>query len=449
VQLSANSGGIPVTVNCDKGESLNRALSRLNNHPAATVSVKGTCTEYVQVVGFDNLTLNGLPGAALVQPSTSPGDLGTGVLLIGSSRSVIINGLSIQGDTVAPIVITHGSSDIRLENLNVRGGDFGIIIVEHSQALLSHVVGQNAGYTPLGIYDASDVHIEHCLFDNPSGAPWHAGISMGASHVTMFDDTIRNMQVGIDGYDAIVDLISTTNCIQGFGFLKPHGYAGDYEIIDRIYTGWVSDDLSLRKWDEYFHVQPAPRAVRNRKAYFHRVLDRLKLARPIHRVHVLNVGSGPARDVYEYLAQSNKFRFECIDLDTRAIEFAKCLCRSYQDRVVFRRENVLRLCLDRQFDLIWSAGLFDYLADQMFLMVLRRLVPIIRPSGELVIGNFSKDNPSRYWMEAVGDWKLHHRTESELRALAHAAGVDDQRLSIGAEPEGVNLFLHIRGCELA
>jgi hypothetical protein len=116
---------------------------------------------------------------------------------------------------------------------------------------------------------------------------------------------------------------------------------------------------------------------------------------------------------------------------------------------VFRRENVLRLRLDRHFDLIWSAGLFDYLADQVFVMVLRRFVPFIRPGGELVIGNFSKNNPSRYWMEAVGDWKLHHRTESELRALAHAAGVDDQRLSIGAEPEGVNLFLHIRGHELS
>jgi hypothetical protein len=206
VQLSANSGVIPVTVNCDKGESLNRTLSRLHKDVPATVSVKGMCTEYVQVIGFDNLTLNGLPGAALGQPSTSPGNLGTGVLLIGSSRSVTVNGLSVQGDTVAPIVIAHGSTDIRLENLNVQGGEFGIIIVERSQALLSHVVGQNAGYTPLGIYDASDVHIEHCLFDNPSGALWHAGMSVGASHVTMFDDTIRNMQVGIDGYDAIVDL---------------------------------------------------------------------------------------------------------------------------------------------------------------------------------------------------------------------------------------------------
>jgi hypothetical protein len=206
LQLSANSGAIAVAVNCDKGESLNHTLSRLSKHVPATVSVKGTCTEFVQVIGFDNLTLNGLVGAALVEPSTGAGNLGTGVLVIGSSRSVTVNGLSIQGDIVAPILVTHGSSDIRLLNLHTQGW---IFVEEHSQALLAHVVGQNAGYTPLGIYDLSDVHIEHCLFENSNGAPFHAGMSVRASHVTMFDTTIRNMQVGIDaGTSSIIDLVT-------------------------------------------------------------------------------------------------------------------------------------------------------------------------------------------------------------------------------------------------
>jgi hypothetical protein len=199
---------IPVKVDCSKGDSLNRALSRLNNHAPATVSVNGTCTEYVRVTGFDNLTLKGLPGATLMQPSTPPGPLGNAVLFIESARSVTVSGFNIQAQTEAnafAVIITHGSTDTRLENLNVTGGSDGIVIVEHSQVLLSHVVGQDAGYAPLGIYDGSDVHIEHCLFKNSTGAVWHAGISIGASHITMFDTTIRDMQVGIDGYDAIVD----------------------------------------------------------------------------------------------------------------------------------------------------------------------------------------------------------------------------------------------------
>src|SRR5947209_9621878 len=45
--------------------------------------------------------------------------------------------------------------------------------------------------------------------------------------------------------------------MQGFGLLKPHGYAGDFEMIDRIHTGWKSPNPKLVRWDEYFHAQSA------------------------------------------------------------------------------------------------------------------------------------------------------------------------------------------------
>jgi hypothetical protein len=195
---------IPVRVNCDNGDSLNDALSRLNKRLPATISVSGTCTEFVLVVGFENISLNGLPGAALMQPSTGAGN---NVLFIGSSRSVTVSGFSIQASTVSAVAIGHGSSDIRLLNLNVQGGS--VLIFEHSQVLLSHVVGQDTGYTPLGIYDSSDVHVEHCLFQDTTGTPWHVGMAVGASHVTMFDTTIRNMQQGIVANSgSIIDLVT-------------------------------------------------------------------------------------------------------------------------------------------------------------------------------------------------------------------------------------------------
>jgi hypothetical protein len=46
-------------------------------------------------------------------------------------------------------------------------------------------------------------------------------------------------------------------------------------------------------------------------------------------------------------------------------------------------------------------------------------------------------------MELVGDWHLHHRSGEKLRSLAAQAGVPSERVSIGSEPEGVNLFLHV------
>ncbi len=202
---------IPVSVDCGSGQSLNRTLSRLDESMSYTVSVNGTCTEYVHVIGFENLTLRGLSGAKLVQPSTSPGNLLNAVLLITSSRNVTVQGFSIQADTttVSAVAIGHGSTDIRLRNMTVTGGSEGIIIFENSQVSIAYVSGQDPGFTTLGIYDGSDVHVEHCVFQETTGAFWHEGIALGASHITLYATAIRNMQVGIDANTgSIVDVLA-------------------------------------------------------------------------------------------------------------------------------------------------------------------------------------------------------------------------------------------------
>jgi len=62
----------PPVVNCDAGQSLNAAIAKLNKEGPNTVFVEGTCTEYVTIAGFENLTVKGTRGATLVQPSVVP-----------------------------------------------------------------------------------------------------------------------------------------------------------------------------------------------------------------------------------------------------------------------------------------------------------------------------------------------------------------------------------------
>ena len=192
----------PLVVNCDQGQSLNSTLSRLNKRSPATVLVKGTCTEFVQVKGFEGLTLKGLPGATLQQPNTNPGNgLIIHVLLIEASRSITIDGFAIHSGASAlgDIGIGRNSIDVQLRNLTVDGASvFGIFVFESSQVSLAHVTARNPGFATVGVVDISDVHIESCLFENSTGAPWHAGLSVGSGHVTIQNTTIRNMQVGID-----------------------------------------------------------------------------------------------------------------------------------------------------------------------------------------------------------------------------------------------------------
>ena len=202
-----------VVVNCDQGQSLNSTLSRLDKHSPVTVLVKGTCTEFVQVNGFEGLTLKGLPGATLQQPSTDPGNgLIIQVLLIEASRSITIDGFAIHSRASAAwdIGIGRGSTDVQLRNLTVDGPSvFGIAVYERSQVSFARVTARDPGFATVAVLDVSDVHIESCLFENSTGAPFHVGLFVGSGHVTMQTTTIRNMQHGISiGGKGSVDIQS-------------------------------------------------------------------------------------------------------------------------------------------------------------------------------------------------------------------------------------------------
>ena len=200
--------------------------------------------------------------------------------------------------------------------------------------------------------------------------------------------------------------------LQGFVCAKPHGYAGDFEIIDKIYTTHISPNPRLMRWDGYFHSQQAPKAVRNRKDYFHQLLDRHYARKG--SLHVLKLASGPGRSMFEWLSKNKgaDVNFDCIELDANAIQFAMVLNQDFEANINIRQQNVIRFRPTRQYDLIWAAGLFDYFSDKVFQSVLRRLIPAVAPGSELVIGNFSNNNASRPYMELVGDWHLHHRSAS-------------------------------------
>ncbi len=234
--------------------------------------------------------------------------------------------------------------------------------------------------------------------------------------------------------------------MQGFAANKPHGHAGDYEIIDRIYTKWHSPKRHLVNWDRFFHSRHGAIAVRNRKEYFKDLLSEVDDS-AIHAAKVLDIGSGPCRDIFEYLQEkpSTRIGFHCLDIDRQAIAYATALLDTIgqADKVNFYCRNAYKFKTDIKFDLIWSAGLFDYLTDRQFIFLFRSLFGKLSPGGEIVIGNFSEYHPSRDYME-FGEWFLYHRTASKLTSLVEQAGCDRNSISVDSEPLGVNLFVRVR-----
>lgn len=282
------------------------------------------------------------------------------------------------------------------------------------------------------------------------GGPLPQEYSVLNRAVRHLGDAVRGGSLYQDEVSAyITDL--TQNHLQGTmqaqALERKYGYSGDFEIIDHIYTRRIHADPQLRLWDLYFHSQAAPVAVRNRKGYFQDLMQ-AHLARHEGKgmLNVLNVASGPARDVREFFQNhpDAPVKMDCVDMDAHAIQYAQRLCAPWAERLNFHHRNVLRFVPPRGYDLCWSAGLFDYLSDRVFIHVLKAMMAVTQPGGEVVIGNFSDFNPSRDYMELLGHWQLIHRSRETLTTLAARAGASPDQVQIFWEPEGVNYFLHIR-----
>ena len=233
--------------------------------------------------------------------------------------------------------------------------------------------------------------------------------------------------------------------LQGHALAKPYGYAGDFEMMDKIYRHQVSSDPRFRGWDLFFHQQPATCAVRNRAPTFASLMQQ-SLARLRRPLRVLDVGCGPAHHLAGWLIANPSASVEilCIDHDTRALERAAQVCRPAGHRVRFEHANALRFAPRDTYDVIWSSGLFDYLPDATFTRLASRLHAALRAGGEMVLGNFAPDHPSRSYMELVADWPLRYRDERDLLRLGARCGASPGKARVGREGTGVNLFLHIR-----
>lgn len=232
--------------------------------------------------------------------------------------------------------------------------------------------------------------------------------------------------------------------LHGHSISKPYGYAGDFMIIDKIYREYITPDKRFEKWDKLWHSLAATKAVRNRKTYFKQVMTNRLAGKK--ELNLLNVASGPARDLAELytLIQPGSLNTVCIEADERAISYAKELNKDHESHIRFIQKNIFRYEANTQFDIVWSAGLFDYFTDIVFVRILRRFIHWTKPGGEIIIGNFNTENPSRPFMEFFGDWHLHHRSAEKLVDLALEAGIARSNIRVEQESAGVNLFLHVK-----
>ena len=210
---------------------------------------------------------------------------------------------------------------------------------------------------------------------------------------------------------------------------KPMGYAGDFQIIDWTYTHFAESATTRGIfWDKFYHQQVAPMAVRERKARFGRTLKRAAQPARDHRLRILNVGSGPCREIVDGTAfaglEPSDLDVLCVDMDDKSVAYARHLLGPVWDPSLrFHIGNAVKFRPQAKYDFIWSAGLFDYLSDRIAASLLRRMWHALDDGGILEIGNFAPSHATRPWIEWCGRWFLIHRDTSQLLQLAALAGV--------------------------
>ncbi len=231
--------------------------------------------------------------------------------------------------------------------------------------------------------------------------------------------------------------------LQRYTLQKPYGYSGDFRLIDFIHTSYTSNDEEDKKWDLLYQSQLAAVAVRNRKEIFKDLIVKARSngSRPIR---ILNLGSGPCRDVLEasISANSGDFIFHCVDSDQKAIEYGKRLlaANNVQDFAHFYHAHILKFTANIDYDVVWCAGVFDYLNDRLVTRMLRKMYRWASPDGVCVVGNFAPDNPTRGYMELALDWHLVYRTEDDYLRLCKNAGIPNANISFERDKSGIILF---------
>lgn len=234
---------------------------------------------------------------------------------------------------------------------------------------------------------------------------------------------------------------------------KPLGYAGDFLMMELLYKGVRHGETLWNKTvNSCLTSIPLGQAVRNRAWYLKDWIERAALAAETPKI--MSLACGPCEEVRLFAKHSPQQRAEffLVDQDTAALSYAERQLKSLLGHKVFhfRNESTRDFLKNREhvrtypsMNLIYTAGLYDYLKTEAAASLTAVLYGLLEPGGTLVIGNFVKGHPFAYFIEYASDWFLIHRSEAEMLSLA-PSGAFKENTWVEREPSGVNLFLCIR-----
>ncbi len=193
-------------------------------------------------------------------------------------------------------------------------------------------------------------------------------------------------------------------------------------LLDYVYgSAPVSEDtdefgLGILKWCQ--RESAAFAAVRARKHILAREMIRTSTINKSPRI--LSVGCGHLRE-YALAAGALAGGTSLVALDQDPYSLA-VVRATYGDEVTSVEKNIADLIANGaeelgNFDLITSAGLYDYLDDESARALTTHLAMQLNPEGRLLVANFV-DCWERGYMECIMKWRLRYRSVEEVAGFS-------------------------------
>ncbi|MBK1881053.1 class I SAM-dependent methyltransferase [Luteolibacter pohnpeiensis] len=245
-------------------------------------------------------------------------------------------------------------------------------------------------------------------------------------------------------------------------YTKPLGYAGDYEMVNMMLRNPYEGSSAFAKLLNFALLNTAPVvAHRNRIDYLVTKLSS-ECARRVSKgkTRVFNLACGPAVEIQRFLRDFEEselaeidlldFNAETLDYTRERIQEAR-MSGGRQTPVRYFQRSVHQLLRAATqggedeftgYDIVYCAGLFDYLSQRVCKRLVELFCTMVKPGGLVIVTNVSDSNPSKAWMEYLVEWNLIYRGRPEMDDLVPDT-VPVKSTNILEDETGVNLFLEI------
>jgi len=214
---------------------------------------------------------------------------------------------------------------------------------------------------------------------------------------------------------------------------KPHGYAGDYRMLERMYDleGCAFDDRTqpgvLNALDALLATLHCVQGLWHRRAFYRALLTREHTRRG-GRLRVLDVACGGARYIRDFLegveagcGDTRGIHLTLVDQDASALAFCEDHALSpWRERLrtlSLPIQHLPRRLREGGYDVVLSTGLYDYLDDPTARALSAHLGGLLAPGGVLAVSNYTPSDPSRHIRAWITDWHLIERDRDRLVRL--------------------------------